>query len=88
MKKKKHKNGTCECAELRAWAALYVEGETPEVIKQHLLLHIQNCRSCAKLVRSLQRTVNYCRLETDCEVPDQAHEKLWHLLERHLKSRK
>lgn len=88
MKKKKKQKQTCECAELEAWAALYVEGEAPAVIKQHLLLHIQTCRSCARLVRSLQRTVHYCHLETGCEIPARAHEKLWDILKRHLKPQK
>lgn len=85
-RKKQHK--TWECSELTKWVALYVEGEVPAVIKQHLLLHIQTCRSCSRLVRSLQRTVNYCHLETDCEIPARVHEKLWDVLRKHLKPKK
>ncbi|NPV14845.1 hypothetical protein HPY86_07955 [candidate division WOR-3 bacterium] len=85
---RKKKTQICDCTELKAWAALYVEGEAPATIRQHLLLHIQTCRACAQLVRSLQRTVDFCRLQPGCHMPAQAHEKLWDTLNKHLKRKK
>ncbi len=75
--KGKRKKATCDCVELEEWAVLYVEGEVSEEIRQRLLIHIQSCAHCAHLVRSLKRTVHYCRIECGRDVPQQAHERLW-----------
>ncbi len=85
---RKKKTRICDCTELKVWAALYVEGEAPPTIRQLLLLHIQTCRACAQLVHSLQRTVDLCRLQPNCDMPAQAHEKLWGALKKHLKPKK
>jgi anti-sigma factor RsiW len=76
------KKSTCDCAELKEWAALYVEGEVSEEIRQQLLFHIQTCSNCAHLVRSLKRTVHYCQIEPGWDVPQNAHERLWQSLKK------
>lgn len=78
--------GECgECAELESWVGLYLEGEAPAEIKQHLLIHIQTCRACARLVRTVQRTIHFCRLEPGWDVPSDVHERLWTTIKHRLK---
>ncbi|MEO0069737.1 MAG: zf-HC2 domain-containing protein [candidate division WOR-3 bacterium] len=71
----------CECAELKEWIALYIEGEASGEIRQQLLLHIQSCGMCARFVRSLKRVVHYCQIEPGWDVPQRAHERLWQAIE-------
>ncbi|MGQ9707485.1 MAG: anti-sigma factor family protein [bacterium] len=82
--KQKRKKGKAigGCAELKEWAALYVEGEISEENRQQLLIHIQTCSNCAHLVRSLKRTVHYCQIEPGRDVPQDAHQRLWQSLRR------
>ncbi len=80
--KKKAAGGGWGCAELSEWVCFYVEGEVSAEVRQQILLHIQTCRSCARLVRSLKRTVHYCQIEPGCEVPETAHHRLWQMLRR------
>ncbi|MGB9742937.1 MAG: anti-sigma factor family protein [candidate division WOR-3 bacterium] len=71
----------CDCVELRELALLFVDGELEPEARRRVLIHIQECRNCARLVRSLKRTVHFCHLETDWVVPEQAHRRLWERLE-------
>ncbi len=78
----------CDCTELETLALLFVDGELEDEQRQQLLIHIQTCYRCARLVRSLKRTVHYCHLETGPEVPETAHRQLWQRLREMLKSPK
>ncbi len=82
MKKKRTQKITqpCDCAELEDWIALYIENEAPAAIRKEIVLHLQTCRACATLVRTLRRTIAYCQIETDWEVPANAHKRLWQRL--------
>lgn len=75
----------CDCLELEELAVRFVDGELEAEQRQRLLVHIQSCRHCARLVRSLKRTVHFCHLETDPEVPENAHRQLWQRLEQLLR---
>ncbi|MCX7732339.1 MAG: zf-HC2 domain-containing protein [candidate division WOR-3 bacterium] len=78
----------CDCTELETLAVQFVDGELEDEQRQRLLIHIQTCYRCARLVRSLKRTVHYCHLETGPEVPETAHRQLWQRLQEVLKSTK
>lgn len=83
MRRKRHRipeSEKCDCAELKEWVALYIEGEASGEIRQQLLIHIQSCLLCAKMVRSLKRVVHYCQIEPGWDVPQKAHERLWQAL--------
>lgn len=90
MGRRKHDKSTpeqgCDCTELETLALLFVDGELEDEPRQRLLIHIQTCHRCARLVRSLKRTVHYCHLETDPEVPETAHRQLWQRLREIFKS--
>ncbi len=82
MKKKKKGTAqkTCDCSELADWIALYIENEAPSEMRKEIILHLQTCRSCATFVRTLRRTIAYCQIETDWDLPADAHDRLWQRL--------
>ncbi len=69
-----------ECVQISQWVAFYIEGEAAPEIRQQLLIHIQSCAACARLVRSLKRLVDYCSIEPGWDVPERAHKLLWEAL--------
>ncbi len=72
--------GFCTCVDLQEWALLFVDGDLPDEPRRQLLIHIQVCNNCARLVRSLKRTVHLCHLEPGPEVPEKTHQKLWQVI--------
>lgn len=80
-------DGECvECAELLEQLAGYLDGELSPEVQHDLLLHAQECAHCARLVRSLRRLVDYCRLEPNCEMPPAVRTELWITIRRELYS--
>lgn len=74
-----NKSGGC-CAEFEEWVMRFVDGELESEQRRQLLIHIQSCYNCARLVRSLKRTVHFCQLEPGWEVPEPTHRRLWERL--------
>ncbi len=70
-------NFCTDCQELVEWVAEYLEGEMDSEARRQLLVHIQGCRTCAEMLRSMKRLVHYCHLEPNCEVPPAVHQELW-----------
>jgi len=81
-KKVKKEAGICECLEIQEWAVRFVEGDLGEKERQELLIHIQSCYQCARLVRSLKRTVHLCQLIPNYDVPEHTHHRLWENLKK------
>lgn len=81
-------SGSCDCVELQEWALLFVEGELPDESRCQLLVHIQTCTACARLVRTLKKTVHLCRLEPGTVVPEKTHRQLWQTIRQLTTARK
>lgn len=80
-------NSCPDCRELADWAAEFVDGEMSPEARRELLLHIQSCRECAELLRSMKRLVHYCTLVPNCEVPQSVHQQLWFSIRREISYR-
>jgi anti-sigma factor RsiW len=77
-------NYCTDCQELVEWVAEYLEGEMDPETQRQLLVHVQTCRRCAEMLRSMKRLVNYCQLEPNCEVPRTVHQELWVSIRREI----
>ena len=74
-----------DCQELVDWLVQYIEGEMELEAQRQLLLHIQTCRQCAEILRSMKRTVHFCHLQPSCEMPRAVHEELWVSIRREIR---
>ncbi|MFO7675465.1 MAG: hypothetical protein R6X12_04015 [bacterium] len=69
-----------ECSELIELISEYLDdGETVEM-RQALAAHAAVCDRCARLLWSMRRVVETCRVEGSPEVPGEVHVALWRVL--------
>ncbi|OYD15392.1 hypothetical protein CH330_05810 [candidate division WOR-3 bacterium JGI_Cruoil_03_51_56] len=69
-----------ECSRLLDWIVDYLDGKVTEKMRQEIILHVQTCEHCARLLWGMKRIVRYCQMQTDCDVPLLAHQQLWEAL--------
>lgn len=78
--KRRGPSGECDCTEMRELVVHYIDEEVSAEMRQRVLVHIQDCEVCARLLYSLKRTVHYCQIEPGFDVPVGAHQRLWQRL--------
>ena len=77
-----------ECTECRELAELlvdYLDGEETVEVRARIMVHLETCEECARLLWRVRQVVSYCRLETDCDMPGVVHRRLWEVLSREIR---
>ncbi len=75
-----------ECSELLELLVDFIDGEETIEVRQKIMVHLETCDKCSRLLWSMRRVVAYCQAESNCDMPVQVRQRLWEALGREFKA--